>query len=84
MVTWKKSSFSYGELNVVRRVECRTGDSAFLSSYQTLLNECKALATESNFILFLSFYRIGFRLVDVRRICIDVFAVDQTTSVSAP
>ena len=45
------------------RVECRTVHSAFLLSHQTLLNEFKTPATESNFILFLSFYRIGFRSV---------------------
>ena len=55
----EKTKFELGQ------VECRTGDSAFLSSHQTLLNEFKTPATESNFILFLSFYRIGFRSVDM-------------------
>ena len=50
---------------MLRRVECRTGDSAFLLSHQTSLNEFKTPITESSFILFLSFCQIGFHSVDM-------------------
>ena len=51
--SWKKSSFSYSELNAILAIQFSS------------INEFKTPATESNFILFLSFCRIGFRSVDM-------------------
>ena len=63
----------------LRRVESRTGDSAFLSSHQTSLNEFKTPVTQSSFILFLSFCQIGSHSVDMFGVF--VFAMDQKTFV---
>ena len=67
------------------RVECRIGDSVFLSLHQTSLNGFKIPGTESNFIH--SSFRFGESGFDrwiciCIYLCIEIFTMDQTTFIS--